>query len=535
MTTATTPTRRPKVLVTDNVHPSALPFLEENCDVVFEPKATANTLAARIAEFDALLIRSESKISAELMAQATHLKIVGRAGVGVDNVDLTAANQHGILVVNSPEGNTVAASEHTIGLLFALARHIPTGDATMKASEWARKHLTGVELYGKTLGLIGLGKIGGRVARACHTLGMKVIVYDPFITAAVAESLGATQVGLPDIWAKSDFITVHVPKTKDTVNLINKETLALCKPGVRLVNCARGGIINELDLVAALESGHVAGAALDVFDAEPLATDSPLRSMGDKVVLTPHLGASTEEAQVNVALDVAEQIRDFFATGNARSAVNMPFLRADILEPVRPYMPLAEALGKLARQLVDGPVSQIEVIAKGTVSEHNIAPLSLAVLKGVFSLSREGVNYVNARYMAQERGITVQETKTDTAGSYANQVVVKLTTPTGVAEVAGTLLTQDQPRIIQIDEFATLIIPTANLLLVPHEDKPGMVAKVASLLGDEQINISSMQVGRDPQHQRNMMVFNLDSPVSEALLAQIAAIPGCVGAKGMSL
>ena len=483
-----------------------------------------------------VMIRSASRISADVLAAAPQLAIVGRAGVGVDNVDLPAATEHGVVVVNSPEGNTVAAAEQTLALLLAMVRHTPMADASLKAGRWDRKAYTGSELFGKTLGLIGLGKIGSRVAKACQAMGMKLVVYDPFIAPELAESLGVTLLSLNELWPVADFITVHVPKTKETTHLINATTLAQCKAGVRLVNCARGGIIEEAALADALRSGHVAAAALDVFEQEPLENTSPLlaEDLAHKLILTPHLGASTEEAQVNVALDVAEQIRDFLTTGAVRSAVNLPLLRSDLLDPVRPFMPLVENLAKVLRQLASGPATQLEIRVKGALTEKNLAPLSLAALKGLLSQNREGVTYVNAPLLAKAQGLVVSEVKVPGEGSFANLVTLVLHTPQGQVCVAGTLLGNNLQRIVDLDGFKASLKPTAHMLMVPHEDKPGMVAKVATVLGDAGINIASLQVGQKLETQANasasVMIFNLEAPVPAQQLQAITAIEGCFGA-----
>ena len=531
----------PTVLVTDQINLAAVEILEESCTVIYEPNLSHQALLEKVKTVDALMVRSASTVSADVFEVAENLKIVGRAGVGVDNIDLAAANQKGVVVVNSPEGNTVAAAEHTIGLLFALARHIPRGDASLKQGKWDRKNLTGIELFGKTLGLIGLGKIGSRVAKACITLGMKVIVYDPFVSASVVEALapngGASLVPLESIWAKADFITVHVPKTKETTHLINENTLKLCKKGVRFVNCARGGIIHEAQLADALRAGIVAGAALDVFEQEPPDASNPLLAtdIADKVVLTPHLGASTEEAQVNVALDVAEQLQEFFQTGTARSAINMPLLRSSLLDPVRPYMPLAEVLGKLVRQVAEGATELVEITAKGTLVETqtNLAPLSLAVLKGLFSVNREGVNYVNAPVLAKELGISVKESKTVGQGSFPNLLSVTLKTSKGTFKLSGTLMSANIYRIVEIEGFKASLRPTPHMMIVPHEDKPGMVAKVATILGNYNINISSLQVGERLTGD-SIMLFNLDCAVPEPALLEISQVDGCNQAKALA-
>lgn len=523
---------KPRVLITDNINPQAADILKDGCEVIYEQKLSADALLSKIPEVDALMIRSASKVTADVLGQAPRLKIVGRAGVGTDNIDLEAATQRGVVVVNSPEGNTIAASEHTIGMLMAMARHISQADASMKQGDWARGKLVGVEVFGKTLGLIGMGRIGGRVAKVAQSLGMKVNVFDPFLTGAMAEDLGVTLVSLDDIWRTADFITVHAPKTKETTGLINADTLSRCKPGVRLINCARGGIISEADLVAALESGHVAGAALDVFESEPLSEDSPLRKLNGRVVLTPHLGASTEEAQVNVAIDVAEQIRDFFAYGYAKAAVNIPLLRKEILDPVKDYMPLAEVLGSLARQLVDGPVEAVEVVTRGTLYHERTEPLTLAVLKGLLANTREGVNYVNAQSIAEERGIQVKETDMKSAGSYVNLLEVIVTTRERTMKVAGTLIAEGNFRIVELDGYRLSLEPTDHILITPHHDRPGMIARVATILGESGVNISALEVGRREQGVaggESIMVFNMDSPPAEAQLDIIRKTDGIYG------
>ena len=529
----------PKVLVTDQINEKAVEILSTACEVKFIPKLTAEELIPALQDCDGIMIRSASTITAEVLAQVPQLQIIGRAGVGVDNVDLAAANTRGVVVVNSPEGNTIAAAEHTTGLMFALARHIPQGDASLKAGRWDRKSLTGIELFNKTLGLIGFGKIGSRVAKVAKAVGMKVIVYDPFISKDIPESIGATHTtDLNVIWTQSDFITVHVPKTKETLNLLNAETLQKCKTGVRIINCARGGIINESDLAEALRSGKVAGAGLDVYNEEPLHVESPLLAvdLAGKVVLTPHLGASTEEAQVNVALDVAEQLRDFFTTGALRSVVNSPLLRSDVMEPIRPFLALGEAMGSIGGQLLSGAIKQVELIAKGGLSDFNISPLSLAVLKGLLSVTREGVNYINAIPLAKDLGIAVQESKSTAKSSLPNLLTLKLTNDKGqTLKLSGTLMATDVMRIVDIEGFKTSLKPTAYMLMVPHEDKPGMIAKIGAILGDANINISALQVGRTEDNSKSIMLYNLDSPTNERDLKAISEVQGCYEAKALTL
>ncbi len=520
---------RPTILITDNIHPQAIGILEEACQVIYEKSLTPEQLLKQVQSVDGLMVRSASQVTQAVLEAAQHLKIVGRAGVGTDNIDLDAATQRGVIVVNSPEGNTVAAAEHAIGMLMALARHIPEADASMKHGEWKRSKLVGVEVFGKTLGVVGLGRIGSHVAKVCQTLGMKVQVFDPYLTQNRAEELGVQRVALDEIWEKSDFITLHAPKTKETYHLLNRNTLARCKTGVRIINCARGELVDEVALAEALESGQVAGAALDVFSQEPLEADNPLLSVPfRKTVLTPHLGASTEEAQVNVALDVAEQIRDFFTHGYAKNAVNIPLLRKDILDPVKNYMPMAEVLGAFIRQVADGPIQSVEVIAQGALHQHRAEPLTLAVLKGILSTGVEGVNYVNATGIAEERGIQIKESTTKKAENYLNLLEVVLTTEQQAHRIAGTLISDQIFRIVALDDYRLDLDPTSDILLTPHHDRPGMIAKVATVLGSAGVNISALQVGRKGPAAggESMMAFNLDSPLDQTVLDEICRQDG---------
>jgi len=534
------PDTKPRVLITDSINLQAAEILKDDCEVIYEPKLSHEELLTKIDTVDALMIRSASTVSEDVLAKAHRLRIVGRAGVGTDNIDVATATKQGVIVVNSPEGNTIAASEHTVGMLMALARHIPEGDATLKNGQWIRSKLVGVEVYGKTLGVVGLGKIGRRVAKACLALGMKVNVFDPFLSKAMADELGITSVTFDEVLEKSDFITIHAPKTRETTNLFNRETFARCKPGLRIVNCARGGIINEEALAEAIENGQVAGAALDVFEQEPPNPDGPLFKLGahaNKLVLTPHLGASTEEAQVNVALDVAEQIREFFQHGYAKSAVNIPLLRQDMLDPVKHYMPMAEVLGHFIRQMAKGAAQSVEITAKGDLSQHRTEPLTLAVLKGLLSTAREGVNYVNAPSIAEENGIQVKEASTKKAGNYLNLLEVKLTTEDRAYTVSATLISEEIFRIVEVDGYQMALKPTAYILMTPHHDRPGMIAKVATVLGEANVNISALQVARKGPSAggESIMVFNLDNPPSDELLAKIGKLEGIYGSLYINL
>ncbi len=528
---------KPKVLITDGIHPIAKSVLEDFCDVVFEPKLSDAQLIETMPDIVGLMVRSATQVTQNIFDVSPNLRIVGRAGVGTDNIDLKSATRHGVIVVNSPGGNTVAAAEHTIGMIMALSRHIAQADRVVKSGGWRSKELTGVELFGKTLGVIGFGKIGRRVAAVFQRMGMRILVYDPFLSAQMAEELKVESVPLETIFKTSDFLTLHAPKIPETEHLLNKETFAQMKDGVRIVNCARGGIIDESALIQAIETGKVAGVALDVFEHEPLPQTDPLLKLGDKVITTPHLGASTEEAQVNVARDVAEQILEYFQSGTAQSAVNIPALRKEILDPVRNYMTMAEQMGNLLRQVTPGGATQIELIAGGTLSQENLTPLTLAVLKGLLGYAREGVNYVNALVIAEEEGIAVKESRSPRAGNFANLLTIKLSTDTGTYSVSGSLISDKLYRIVELNQYPASVEPSNYLLLTPHIDKPGMIAKVATVLGENKINVSALQVARKGTEAggESMMIFNLDNAIPSDVLLKIERLDGILGSKFIEL
>lgn len=484
-----------KVLITDKINESAGKIIERVAEVDFLPTMTEDELIKIIPQYEALMVRSQTKVTAKIIEAGINLKIIGRAGVGVDNIDVEAATQKGIIVVNSPDGNTMAAAEHTIALMLAMARNIAPAATSTKQGKWDRSKFTGCELYKKTLGIIGLGKIGSHVAEVALALGMKLVVFDPFASKEIVEKMGADYVSsLDEFWPKCDFITVHVPKTKDTINLINKDSIAKMKKGVRLVNCARGGIINEKDLKEAIEAGQVAAAAIDVYENEPNITECPLVNCDGNIVLTPHLGASTTEAQLNVAIDVAEQIKEVLSGGSASSAVNIPSLRPDKLEPVKDYMEIAENSGELCMQISEGVIKSIEITAQGDLANLDIQPLEVAVLKGALSSMLEGVNYVNAPVLAKKRGIDIISTRSNVKCNFAGLLTIKLTTDKGVNVVSGALVAKDIPRIVKINDYETSIRPQRHMLLVPHVNKPSMIAKVAQVIGENNINIGSMNV-----------------------------------------
>lgn len=523
-----------KVLVTDKLDNIGIDILKESCEVDYKPGISAEDLGKIIGGYDALLIRSQTQASKELLENAGNLKIIGRAGVGVDNIDVETATEKGIIVVNSPEGNTIAAAEHTIAMMMSLARHIARADKSCKENKWERSEFLGTELSGHTLGVVGLGKIGQRVTKVALALGMKVLGYDPFVSEEKAKDIGVTKVELNGIFRSSDFITLHVPRNKETTNLIDKTSIEIMKTGVRIINCARGGLINEQDLADAIKSGKVAGAAIDVFDKEP-CTDSPLHSCGDKVVLTPHLGASTSQAQVNVAIDVAEQIRDVLNGGVARSAVNLPGLKPELVKHIKHYLGLSEYMGSMSRQLTQGVIKEIEIEALGQLANKDIEGIKLAILKGVLSVHLDGVSFVNAPLIAKERGIKVVELKSEDSGAYIDKVRVTLKTDAGNRTIGGTVLQGDIPAIIQIDKYPVNIRPENHSIVTFHKDQPGVVAQVSKILWESSVNISGMNLGRTKDSASAVMVINVDGEVSDADLTKIEALDGMNIAKYVRL
>ncbi|MCT7976654.1 phosphoglycerate dehydrogenase [Laspinema olomoucense] len=517
----------PKVLVSDPIDQAGLDILSQVAQVDVKTGLSNEELVQIIPEYDALMIRSGTRVTQEIIEAGNQLKIIGRAGVGVDNVDVPSATRKGIVVVNSPEGNTIAAAEHALAMMLSLSRYIPDANHSVKNGTWDRKSYVGAEVYKKTLGIVGLGKIGSHVAAAAKAMGMKLLAYDPFISIERADHLGCRLVDMDLLFRESDYITLHIPKTPETANLINAEALAKMKPTVRIINCARGGIIDEAALAEALKEGRIGGAALDVYENEPLEADSPLRSLGKQAILTPHLGASTAEAQINVAIDVAEQIRDVLLGLPARSAVNIPGLYPDALEKLRPYLQLAENLGNLVGQLAGGRVELLNVRLQGELADNNSQPIVVAALKGLLSQAlRERVNYVNASIEAKERGIRIIETRDGSIRDYTGSLHLEAKGALGDHSVTGALLGDGEIRITDIDEFPINVPPTHHMLFTRHRDMPGIIGKIGSLLGSFNVNIASMQVGRKIVRGDAVMVLSLDDPLPEGILAEIMKVPG---------
>ncbi|HIK11887.1 MAG TPA: phosphoglycerate dehydrogenase [Oscillatoriaceae cyanobacterium M33_DOE_052] len=517
----------PKVLVSDTIDQAGIDILSQVAQVDVKTGLSPEELIKIMPEYDALMIRSGTRVTKEAIDAGTQLKIIGRAGVGVDNVDVPAATRQGIVVVNSPEGNTIAAAEHALAMMLAMSRYIPDANQSLKNGKWDRKSFVGAEVYKKTLGIVGLGKIGSHIAAAAKALGMKLIAYDPFISIDRAEQLGCRLVDMDLLLQEADYITLHIPKTPETTNLIDAKALAKMKPTTRIINCARGGIIDEVALVEALTSGRIAGAALDVFNNEPLEPDSPLRQVGKELLLTPHLGASTAEAQINVAIDVAEQIRDVLLGLPARSAVNIPGLYPDALEKLRPYLQLAETLGNLVSQLTGGRVDLLNVRMQGELANNDSMPVVVAALKGLLSQAlRERVNYVNATIEAKERGIRVIETRDASMRDYAGSLHLSAKGALGEHSVTGALLGDGEIRITDVDDFPINVPPSRYMLFTRHRDMPGIIGKIGSLLGSFNVNIASMQVGRKIVRGDAVMVLSIDDPLPEGILAEIMKVPG---------
>ena len=513
-----------KVLVSDKLSQLGIDKLKEaGLEVDVKTGLPADELIKIIPEYDALIIRSETKVIPAVIEASKKLKIIARAGVGIDNVDLLAATQKGIIVVNSPAGNTVAAAEHTMAMMLSLCRNIPKAEVSFRAGKWERSKLVGTELYQKTLGIIGLGKIGSQVASYARSFGMQLIAYDPFASLEYAEKIGVTLKKLDEVLSEADILTLHLPKTKETLHMINKDKFALMKKGVRIINCARGGVIDEADLAEALKSGQVAGAAVDVFEKEPPEPNNPLFE-APNTVLAPHLGASTVEAQENVAIDVVEQVIDVLVKGNpARSAVNIPAMRPEIMMAAKPYMGLAEKIGKLIGQLIDGAPQKVDIFYAGEVAGLDVSPLSVVVLKGLLEPSlQDSVNIVNAPLIAKERDIKVSETKNSAARGFANFIEVKVKTHKETRSVGGALMGSYGERIVRIDEFAVDVAPAGFLLVASHTDQPGIVGKVGTILGDNKINIANMDVGRETAGGKAVMVLTVDSDISADLIEKIA-------------
>lgn len=516
---------KPRVLISDKMDPNAARiFAESGCDVDVITGETPEELIARIGDYDGLAIRSSTKVTKAILDAATNLKVIGRAGIGVDNVDIPYASSKGVVVMNTPFGNSITTAEHAIAMMFALARQLPEANAQTQAGLWPKNGFMGVEVTSKTLGLIGAGNIGSIVASRAQGLKMKVVAYDPFLTPERAIEIGVEKADLDTLLAKADFITLHTPLTSETKNILSRENLAKTKKGVRIINCARGGLIDEAALKDLLDSGHIAGAALDVFETEP-AKESPLFGTPN-FICTPHLGASTTEAQVNVALQVAEQMAEFLTTGGVTNALNMPSLSAEEAPKLKPYMALAERLGSLVGQLAHDNLTKINIEVEGAAAQLNQKPITGAVLAGLMKQYSQTVNMVNAPFLAKERGLDVREVRHDREGYYHTLVRVTVSTAQGDRSVAGTLFANGQPRLVEIFGISIEADLAGDMLYISNNDAPGFIGSIGTVLGKAGINIGTFHLGRREAGGEAVLLLSVDSPVPEDVLAQARLVPG---------
>jgi D-3-phosphoglycerate dehydrogenase len=525
-----------KVLVSDPLSSKGLEILgkAKNLKYDIKPGLSSEELKKIITEYDGIIVRSETKLKAEIIEAADRLKVIGRAGIGLDNVDLSAATKKGIVVMNTPQENAIAAAEHTIAMMLSISRKIPQATSSMKAGKWEKKKFMGVELYNKTLGIIGIGVIGTIVADRARALKMRVIAYDPYISKEVAEKKGVDLVSLDELLSRSDFISVHSPLTEETRNLIDKNAFRKMKDGVILINCARGGIVNEKDLYDAIKERKVAGAALDVFEEEP-AIGNPLFEL-EEVISTPHLGASTAEAQENVAIAIAQQIVDYLILGEARNAVNLPMVSPDILPFMRPYLKLGEKLGSFLGQISNYAIEEVVIEYHGEVVEYGIKPITTSVLKGLLTpFVGETVNFVNALIMAKERGIRITESTSAEAEDFASLVAITARSKMEQNFIAGTLFGRKELRIVKLNAFFIEAIPEGYILLVNNYDRPGVIGNIGTALGSRNINIATMQFGRDRMGGNAISLLHLDVPLPTGMLGEILRLPNIISVRQIQL
>lgn len=522
-----------KILVSDTLSEEGLKILKEvkefQVDVMTQLKP--EELKERIKDYHALIVRSATKVTKDVISNAVNLKAIGRAGVGLDNVDLEAATQKGIIVMNTPAGNTISTAEHTLSMILSLSRNIPQANTSTKKGEWNRSKFMGVELYNKTLGVIGFGRIGSEVSKRALSFGMKILAYDPFLSKEIAEGLGVEVVELKDLLKRADYISVHTPLTEETKHIISTDEFAIMKKGVRVVNCARGGIIDESALVNAVKQGKIAGAAIDVFEKEPLTPESELLKL-DNVIVTPHLGASTEEAQVNVAIEVAEIVRDALLGRGIRNAANYPCIEAEVCKFLDPYINLCEKLGKFSGQLADGRFQELNISYNGEITKYDISPLTMAIVKGVLTpILQETVNFINAKSLARDRGIKIKEVKSASEEEFSNLIQLEIKTDKETRKVAGALSMNKKPRIVKIDNYYLELSPLGEIIMVQNRDVPGIIGNLGTLLGQHKINIAAMTFGREEMGGDAVSLLNVDSPVSVQILEKIKKIENILSVK----
>jgi len=525
-----------RVLVADNLSPKGIEILKKNkaikCYVWtdFSP----GELRATIGEYDGIIVRSKTRLTADIINASDRLRVIGRAGIGVDNIDVQAATRKGIVVMNTPRENAEAAAEHTIAMMLAISRNIPQANTSTKSGKWERGKFMGVELYNKKLGIIGIGNIGSLVAERAQGLKMNVIAHDPYIPGDAASQKGIPLTTLDDVLSQSDYISIHTPLTEETRNLIDAEAFKRMKKGVMIINCARGGIVNEKALLHALKSGKVRGAALDVFESEP-ARENPLFEM-DNVICTPHIGASTSEAQENVAWAIADQIVDFFINKRIRNAVNIPVVSPDVLPVVKPYLDLGEKLGSFLTQISDVAIEELSIEYKGTVAEYNASPITVSILRGLLTpYMGEVVNFVNASIIAKDRGIRVRESKSTMAEDFASMVAITAKGRGMQNYIAGALFGTKDFRIIQINNFLIEAVPKGHMLLIHNYDKPGVIGNLGTALGNRNINIATMQFSRDRMGGVAISLLHLDSIISKEMTEELLELPNVISVKNIEL
>lgn len=514
-----------RLLITDDLSPQAVGLLDSDPEVEFDvvKGLDAEQLADRIPGYDGLIIRSSADVTAGVIDASDCLRVIGRAGVGVDNIDIRAASRHGVIVMNTPGANTVATAEHTMALLLALCRHVPQAVTSLRAGKWERKRFKGTELRGKTIGIIGMGRIGRRVARRCKAFGMDIIAHDPYLSDERVYEMKIERVSLPDLLARADFISLHAALTADTKHLIDAGAIAQMKPGVRLVNAARGALVDEAALISGLESGTIGGAALDVLAEEPPAPDNPLLAM-DNVIVTPHLAASTEEAQREVGIQVVEQVLDALRDVEVRNAVNMPLVEGPPMAELRPFLDLAERVGSMQTQLADDAVIRVEVGVEGQLIDGQIKPITVAILKGLLEpVLNRPVNYINAPHLAIERGITIAQTSGRYATDSPNVISCHVEWEGGARTIVATLFSHDEPRIVDVDGFRLDVIPEGTVLVTLSHDEPGFIGRVGTILGERDINIATWRTGRSKPGGMAMSFITVDSDVPDDVLDLLLA------------
>ncbi len=525
-----------KVLVSDPLSEVGVKTFQETPDIEVDVNTdlAPEKLKEIIGDYHALVIRSATKATAEIIEAAHNLKVIGRAGIGLDNVDIPAASKKGIVVMNTPEGNTITAAEHTIAMIMSLSRNIPQASASLKEGKWEKKKFQGREIFNKTLGVIGIGRIGRLVAERAKAMEMKVIAYDPYIKADIIERMDIEPVSFDELLEKSDYITIHTPSTGETINMINNEAIAKMKNGAMVINCARGGIVNEDDLLEALKSGHLSGAALDVFSEEPPGK-TELMSLPN-LIATPHLGASTKEAQDKVAKDVAEEIIGYLLYGSVKNAVNVPSISPELLSTLRPYATLAEKMGSIQSQLADNAILEVQINYSGKVTNYDVTPLTTAMLKGLLTpLLKDQVNFVNAPVIAAERGMKVVESKTKAPEDFSSLIKITVKTQKSKNIISGTIFGNNLLRILRINNFYLEAIPEGHNLLINNMDKPGVIGKITSTLGRYEVNISRMQVGEEKAKKQNVIFLATNVSVNDEILEELRGLEDILLVKRIEL